>query len=429
MSSTSSETRRPSQSRPERDGSTGGIMHSVRVYPAFRQLMLATLATNTAFWMYQVAVGWLALQMTDSPFFVAMSGFVGGIPLLLISLPAGVIIDRFDRRNVLLAAQVGVMVVSAIFAFLVSTGLIERWSLLVLVAAYGAIMSFIFPTRTAIVPSLVERRDMANAVALNSASQNATRVVGPSLAGVLIGVLGVAETFAVAAVMQTLALAMTTRLPSLASESRAGAERGLSSLTVGARVVAQRPYLLGLIVLALAPTVLVMPYINLMPVFARDVLGLGSSGLGVLLASTGLGTVAGSLSVARSSGGRGSSSNQIVTAVAFAASILAFSLTPVAVVAVLLLFVAGWMSAAFLALNQTALQLSVKDEIRGRVLSIYMLTWGMLPFGQLLVGALASQLGTPLALVVSCLLAIASVAAITRRFPSLRQPRSAASDM
>ncbi|HEV2074417.1 MAG TPA: MFS transporter [Thermomicrobiales bacterium] len=404
-------------------------MHSVRVYPAFRQLMLATLATNTAFWMYQVAVGWLALQMTDSPFFVAMAGFVGGIPLLLISLPAGVIIDRFDRRNVLLAAQVGVMVVSAIFALLVSTGLIERWSLLVLVAAYGAIMSFIFPTRTAIVPSLVERRDMANAVALNSASQNATRVVGPSLAGVLIGVLGVAETFAVAAVMQTLALAMTTRLPSLASESTPGAERGLSSLTVGARVVAQRPYLLGLIVLALAPTVLVMPYINLMPVFARDVLGLGSSGLGVLLASTGLGTVAGSLSVARSSGGRGSSSAQIITAAAFAATILAFSLTPIAVAAVVLLFVAGWMSASFLALNQTALQLSVEDEIRGRVLSIYLLTWGMLPFGQLLVGALASQLGTPLAMVVSCLMALASIAAITRRFPSLRQPRAAGSDI
>lgn len=422
-----SQTRRgvdaSSQTVAEQEAAPDGILHSVQMYPAFRLLMLATLATNTAFWMYQVAVGWLALQMTDSPFFVAMAGFVGGIPLLLVALPAGVIIDRFDRRNVLLVAQVGVMVVSAIFALLVSTGLIERWSLLVLVAAYGTIMSFIFPTRTAIVPSLVERRDMANAVALNSASQNATRVVGPSLAGVLIGLLGIAETFAVAAAMQALALAVTLRLPSLASEPSSRVEKGLSNLTVGARVVAHRPYLLGLIVLALAPTVLVMPYINLMPVFARDELGLGSTGLGVLLGSTGLGTVAGSLSVARSSSSRVSSPAQIITAAAFTICVLAFSVTSIVVVAVLLLFVAGWMSASFLAMNQTALQLSVEDDIRGRVLSIYLLTWGMLPFGQLLVGALASQLGTPLAMVISCLMALASIVGITRRFPSLRRQR------
>jgi MFS family permease len=395
-------------------------MHSVRVYSAFRLLMLGTLASNTAFWMYQVAVGWLALQLTDSPFFVAMAGFAGGIPLLLVSLPAGVIIDRFDRRTVLLLAQLGTMLVAALFAFLVGTGSIGRVSMLVLVATYGTMMSFVFPTRTTIVPSLVERRDLANAVALNSASQNATRVVGPSLAGVLIGLLGVAETFAVAAAMQALALAATMRLPSLAPESSARGATGWSSLTVGLQVVAQRPYLTGLIVLALAPTVLVMPYINLMPVFARDELGLGSTGLGVLLGSTGLGTVAGSLAVARRSSGQVGTRGQIVTAAAFSICVMAFSVTPIVVVAVPLLFVAGWMSASFLALNQTALQMSVEDDVRGRVFSIYLLTWGMLPVGQLLVGALASQLGTPLAMAVSCLGALTSIGVIVWRFSSLR---------
>ena len=158
----------------------GGILQSWQVYPAFRLLLLGTLATNSAFWMYQVAVGWLALQMTDSPFFVGLAGFVGGIPLLLCSLPVGVIIDRYDRRSILLVAQVGVMVVSGVFALLVGIDRLAPWSLLVLVALYGAVMSFIFPTRTALVPSLVRREDLANGVALNSASQNATRVVGPS---------------------------------------------------------------------------------------------------------------------------------------------------------------------------------------------------------------------------------------------------------
>jgi MFS family permease len=417
---TPSGTERSSELEPEQGGPAGGILHSMKAYVAFRVLMIGTIASNSAFWMYQVAVGWLALQMTDSAFFVAMAGFAGGIPLLLVALPAGVIIDRSDRRTILLAAQAGVMLIAGIFAFMVGTDAIGRISLLVLVTAYGTIMSFVFPTRTAIVPSLVERKDMANAIALNSASQNATRVIGPSLAGVLIGVLGVAETFAVAAAMQLLALVLTFKLPSLTSGSVSRKEGVWSSLTMGMRIVASRPYLIALIVLALAPTVLVMPYLNLMPVFARDVLGLGSTGLGVLLAATGLGTVGGSLMVARRSSREVSSMGQIIGAAAFAGCVMAFALTPIVVVAVILLFAAGWMSAAFLAMNQTSLQMNVEDDIRGRVLSIYLLTWGMLPVGQLLVGAFAGQLGTPMAIVVSCILALASIALIAWRFPSLR---------
>src|SRR5437016_12665870 len=104
-------------------------MHSLRVYPAFRMLIVGTLATNSAFWMYQVAVGWLALQMTDSPFFVGLSGFAGGIPLLLFSLPVGVVVDRCDRRRVLLLAQIGVMLAAALFAVLVGADPIPPWSI------------------------------------------------------------------------------------------------------------------------------------------------------------------------------------------------------------------------------------------------------------------------------------------------------------
>src|SRR5688500_17375120 len=118
VSVTTQEADRPVASPPDPGPGTGGMLQSIHVYPDFRMLMLGTLASNSAFWMYQVAVGWLALQMTDSPFFVGMAGFAGGIPLLLLSLPAGVIIDRYDRRTVLLMAQFGVMVVSAVFALL-----------------------------------------------------------------------------------------------------------------------------------------------------------------------------------------------------------------------------------------------------------------------------------------------------------------------
>ncbi len=398
------------------------MMHSVRRYPAFRMLTLGTLASSSAFWMYQVAIGWLALDLTDSAFFVGLAGFAGGIPLLIFSIPAGLVIDRSDRRLLLLMAQSGVMVVSAILAFMVATDLIRPWSMLTLVAINGTIMTFIFPVRTAIVPSLVERADLANAIALTSAAQNATRVVGPSIAGLLIALTGTPATFAMAAVGQGLALLGIWQLPSSRTEGGSSSGRRWTDLTLGLRIVAQTPFLLAMIVLALAPTVLVMPYINLMPVFARDELGLGATGLGILLASTGLGTVAGALMVARTPAIQHRRGAQVLTATGFAIGVLLFSLTSYLVIAIVILFLSGWMSAAFLAINQTTIQLGVDDAVRGRVLSIYLLTWGMLPVGQLAVGALAGVIGTPMAMAVSCVAAIACIALIAIRFPLLTAP-------
>ncbi|MGB3330734.1 MAG: MFS transporter, partial [Thermomicrobiales bacterium] len=343
------------------DAAAGGILQSVRRYPVFRLLIAGSLLSSSAFWMYQVAVGWLALELTDSAMFVGLAGFAGGIPMLVLSIPAGVIIDRYDRRNVLLLAQTVVMIVSAVFAALVWFNAIHPWTLLVLVTLYGTVMSFNFPTRAAMVAAIVRREDLANAVALNAASQNATRVIGPSLAGVLIALTGTAETFILAAVFQLLALLTTRAMPPMgtsraavthaAGAAGARATRGLEALTVGIRIVASSRYLTGLIIISLAPTIFVMPYINLMPVFARDVLGLGSGGLGILLASTGLGTVGGALSVARSSRMQTMPGIQVLTALVFTVAVCGFAVSRSLLVAIPLLFVAGWASAAFLAIN------------------------------------------------------------------------------
>jgi predicted MFS family arabinose efflux permease len=398
----------------------GRVSHSLRAYPAFRMLLLGTLATNSAFWMYQVCVGWLALQLMDSPLFVGLTGFVGGIPLLVVSLPAGVMIDRYNRRTVLLVAQFAVMMLAGVFALLVGVGTIAPWSTLVLVAAYGTAMSFIFPTRTTIVSMIVERSDLANAVALNAAAQNACRVTGPALAGVLIAVIGVAGTFAMAALLQILALAATLRLPASRPVGTARGGSVWANLTLGLRIVAKDAFLSSLILLAVVTNVLVMPYITMMPVFARDELGVGSTGLGLLLASTGLGTVAGALAVAASRRIGSWSIAQVVTAATFAALVLVFALTSNLPLAVLLLFAAGGTSAAFMALAQTALQLRVDDDVRGRVLSIYLATWGMLPFGQLAVGVIAERVGAPLATVSACAVALVGIGLIARHYRLLR---------
>jgi hypothetical protein len=189
------------------------------------------------------------------------------------------------------------------------------------------------------------------------------------------------------------------------------------SLTVGLRVVAGDPFLQRLILLAIATNILVMPYINMMPVVARDVLGLGASGLGLLLASTGLGTVAGALWVAHSARLTAWPAAPAVTAAIFTALVLVFALTPVVSLAVVVLFAAGWLSAAFLAITQTVLQLRVSDEVRGRVLSIYLLTWGLLPLGQLAVGAVADRVGPALAMAGACLVALVAIGFVSRRYP------------
>jgi predicted MFS family arabinose efflux permease len=175
---------------------------------------------------------------------------------------------------------------------------------------------------------------------------------------------------------------------------------------------------LRLILLSLATNILVMPYINLMPVFARDILDVGSSGLGLLLASTGLGTVAGALWVAHSRRLGDWTGAHTVTAAISAALIMAFAMTSSVPLVVILLFAAGVSSAAFLALTQTALQMRVDDDVRGRVLSVYLLTWGMLPIGQLGVGALADRIGPSLAMAAFCTLALAAIGVVAWRNPS-----------
>jgi MFS family permease len=400
-----------------------GMLRSVKRYEAFRLLLIGTLATNSAFWMYQVAVGWLALEMTDSAFFVGLAGFVGGVPLLVLAIPSGMLIDRYGSRLVLLAAQIGVMITSAAFALLVATDAIEPWSMLVLAALNGSFMSFVFPSRTTIVPHLVERRDLTNAIALAATAMNSTRVIGPSLAGTLIAVVDSAGAFTVAAALQVIALSTTFRLPRpSAGGGSAKTKVTWSAVTVGFRVVARSPLLTKLVLLAFVPTVLVIPYINLMPVFARDVMDLSATGLGLLMATIGLGAVGGSLWIARFEKVQSMESAQTWIALAFAALVMLFALTHTLIPAIFILFAAGWTSAAYFALNQTALQLHVDDEVRGRVQAIYMLTWGLLPLGQLAVGGLADLAGTPAAVAIACAIGLGAIALISRRPSELPAP-------
>ncbi len=397
------------------------LWHSLTEYPAFRTLFGSTLATNSGFWMWIIASGWLALVLTDSAFFVGLVGFVGGIPTLLFGVFVGALIDRYSRRNVLLIAQTVVSIIAVALALLLFLDLLQPWHLLVGAFINGTSMSVVFPTRNAMVANLVPAHHLANAVALNAAGQNATRVVGPALAGPLIALLGIDGTFAVCAALQVGAFVVTGRLPAQVAADGASGSSILQSVGVGLKTVWRDEYLLGMIILAGVPTMFLMPYINLMPVFARDVLGLGSTGLGILMAANGFGAVIGSLYVAGSRRLTQNPNVLIGTGIGFALVLIAFALMPVTIIGAILILAAGGISAVFLAVNNTLIQLHVDDAIRGRVLGIYVLTWGLLPVGTLPAGAIADAVGAPIALVVMCLAALIMIVFVAVRFPAVRR--------
>lgn len=411
----------PSESSVQRRLSSdrSAILYSLRVYPAFRLLFGTTLTTNAAFWMWSLLIGWLALVLTDSPFFVGLTGFLNGIPMLVVSLPAGVLNDRIDRRLVLLAAQSLVAVVTIILVILLWFDRLEPWQLLLASFLSGSGMAFVFTTRSALVANVVAREALANAVALISTAQNAPRIVGPALAGPIVGAFGLTGAFAVCAFFQLLSVAISWRLP--AAQPARQSSTMWHSLLEGLTAVWRREQLLALMALAALPTLLIFPYMNFLPVFARDELGLGATGLGVLMALNGLGAVVGSVAVAARRQWGESPRVLVTSVVLFATLVLAFAHARVAWLAGSLLLVAGLTGAVYMASTNTLLQLAVEDSIRGRVLSVYLLTWGLLPIGTLPAGAVAEVWGAPLTISVLASSALVAIGFVVLRFPVFRQ--------
>ena len=408
--------------QPQPPSKRAQMLESLRTYAGFRWLLLGTICTNTAFAMFQVALGWLALELTDSAAFVGLAGFASGISGLLLALPTGVLLDRTDRRRVILGAQIGVGVFASLFALLIFTDAIDRFSTLLLAFGYGTAMAFTWPTRQAIVGQLVQRKDLMNAVALNSAGMNTTRIVGPALAGVLIATVGLSGTFAVAAALQIFAMLTTMRLPSLRPAEHRSRGSVVENLKEGASYVRNDQVLLGTMFLGMTATLFLMPYLTLMPVFARDELDLGSRGLGFLMSATGIGAVLGALLIAGARELAMRRGLQLIAASAYAVSILIFSQMGWAPLAAVFLLIAGITSSAFLSTNQSVLQMRAEEHIRGRITAVNSLVWGLLPVGTLPIAALAGRVGAPTAMSIAALCALAAVGLIAIAIPRMRAP-------
>lgn len=382
-----------------------GTFDAIYAFPAFRRLWFAALAASLGQWMQATALGWLAFDLTDSKSFVGFVTFMAGVPFLLISLPGGLLLDRFDRRRVLLICQALAAALAVCVAIDVISGLVRPWHLLVAAFLNGCLQAILNPSQQSLVPRLVPRASLTNAVGLMSAGANMTRVFGPSLAGAVIGFAGTGEAFLLQALVLLAAYSMvaTIRLPGGAN-SVAGGARGLLD---GLKLVGRRDDLRGLFLLAAIPSLCVFPYISFMSVFARDILEIGPQGLGLLMASSGTGAVIGGLVVASGRRQAGIGRRLVGGAMLYGLVISAFAASTLVWLSVPLLTAAGLLGAYFMSSNNALIQHRISDDVRGRVMGTYMLTWGLMPLGALPLGLFADRFGIQAATITGAITAIA----------------------
>lgn len=388
----------------------------------FRVFYLGQLLSLGGSWMQSTAQGWLVLELTGSALKLGIVTAVASLPTLLFTLWAGDLADRHDKRRIILAAQ-GVALLSALsLAVLTGAGAVTFAWLLVLVFALGTASAFEIPTRQAFFVELVGPRDLPNAIALNSAAFNATRIVGPALAGVLIGTAGIAACFYAnaASYLAVIAGLLMMRLPRFVPVARAGST--LESIREGLAYIRGDRLARTLVWMVAGLSVTALPYVMLLPVFARDVLKVGAPGLGTMLAASGAGALAAGVALA-AWGARVRRGPLILGAsAAFALLLLGFALTRSFPLGLAVLAAGGFAMILNNASVNALLQSRVPDRLRGRVMSVYVFMFvGMAPLGALQAGALARFLGAPAALAVGALGFLAIVGWVAARVPELRR--------
>ena len=362
----------------------------------FRLFFIGQSLSLIGTWMQSLAQGWLVLKMTDSAFYLSLVQAMGSLPILFFSLIGGVVADRVVKRNLLIVTQALSLLLALTLAVMVSMDVVQVWHVVAIATLMGVVNTFDIPGRQSFIIEMVGREDLMNGIALNSAVFNGARIVGPAIGGVLIGLLGVAACFYInaasyVAIILCLAL-MRFDSPAPKREARPIGKE----LREGLSYVRHAPTVSSFILMVAVTSLFSIPYIALMPIFARDVLGVGAKGLGVLMGSAGAGALFGALSLATVGTVKKKGLTALVAAMVSAGAILAFSFSRSPVLSNILLVFAGWGMITQLSMVNTLIQTDVPDELRGRVMSLYSLVFiGFIPVGNLIVGTMAHYLGTP----------------------------------
>ncbi|MER2996129.1 MFS transporter [Pontibacter populi] len=406
----------------EKPGKIGGMFRALH-YRNYRLFFVGQGISLIGTWMQQVALSWLVYRLTDSVFLLGAVTFSSQIPSFLLSPFAGVIADKFERRKVLIVTQALSMVQASTLAALVLTQTIEIWHILTLSAILGIINAFDIATRQAFVVQMVEKReDLSNGIALNSSLFNMARLVGPSIAGVLIAAVGEGMCILINAVsyIAVISSLLLMRLkPFVPVEKK---EKVWQSLQDGFGYAYNFPPIRALILIVGLLSLFGMPFSVLLPVFARDILHGGANTLGFLMGASGVGALTGALFLAQRKSVVGLGKVIIFTMLLFGSALIAFSFSETLVISLLLMLFTGFGMIVSMASCNTLLQTIVDEEKRGRVMSLYATAFmGMAPIGSMLASSVAEVVGVNYTLAGCGLLCALSIIPFAMNLSKLRQ--------
>ena len=380
-------------------------------------------ASNVGFFfgmqMMMILSGWLVIHQWDNAAFLGYLMATAAIPMLVLAPIGGVVSDRVDKRRLILATQCVIVLTSSTVSVLILTGAIQFWHLLVITPVSAAAFSFNIPGRQALVAILVPRDRLMNAISLSTAAMNVSRIVAPAMAGLLVAPIGIGGAYVVATVFYASAAAATVFLPP-ARPRRLREFTFLEDFAGGFQYIRSSALLMGLLLFATVPMIFAMPYQTLLPVFADDVWKVGSAGFGAVQAAAGVGGLIGAFVVANLDDYRRKGTLMVGTALAFGALLLLFALLPWFGLALGLMAAIGFVSMAFMTVNNTAIQMVIPDEVRGRVMSVMMMTFGLMPLGAVPAGIAAQSIGAPPVVAVAAVLFIMSTLGIFAAAPALR---------
>src|SRR5256714_11100208 len=420
-------TRQQLEERPDR-----GVSEMFRAlrHHNFRLFWSGAFLSNTGTWMQAVAQGWLVLSLSNSPFWLGVDGFMATAPGMFLTLAGGVFADLMDRRKLLIYTQAVAGLAALTLGVLVLTQVVQVWMILCLSFVTGCCMSLAGPSYMALVFDLVDREDLANAIALNSTQFQLARVLGPVGAGVGFKLFGLAGCFLANSVSFVFVVVAMLMVKFNRPDARAGAparsvkQKGVffGDLVAGLRYVAGRPRVSMLLIISAVASMFGAPYIFMTPVFARDVFHLGATGLAVLMGMAGAGALCGALFLAYLGDFRRKSWFVLGGDLAFGVCLICFSLSTNLKLSLFFLFALGFGIVCSVAVTNTLLQKLVTDEMRGRVMSMFMLSFiGAMPIGNLIAGVASHRFGVQKTLAAGGLIIAIFVSIVAVRNPRLRE--------
>ncbi|SYZ72842.1 Tetracycline resistance protein, class C [Candidatus Zixiibacteriota bacterium] len=374
-------------------------------------------------WMQRIALSWLVYRLTNSPFLLGLVSFSGQIPTFLLAPVAGVLADRMNRLKLVIAAQILSMIQAFLLAFLVLTKMITTWEIIVLSIFLGLVNAFEITARQSLVVEMIDKKeDLGNAIALNSSIFNGARLVGPSIAGILIAAVGEGVCFLLNGISFGAVIAALMMMKLKPIHTKPKNDNMLKGLKEGFAYTFGFPPLRSILLMVALVNLMGMPYVVLLPVFARDILHGGPNTLGFLMGATGVGALSGALFLAARKSVVGLGKWIPIAAGTLGGGLILFCLSRHFVLSIILMLPIGFGMMVNMASSNTLLQTIVDDDKRGRLMSQYAMAFmGMAPLGSLWAGAAAGRIGAPLTLIIGGLICILAALIFARNLPAMRK--------